>query len=45
VSSERVLRATVSKSLLIAWLPLAQLISRLAIATAPRMTSAYSAVD
>jgi len=36
---------TVSNSCEIAWLPVAQVMSRVAIATAPRITSAYSAVD
>ena len=36
---------TRSNSCEIAWLPVAQVISRVAIATAPRITSAYSAVD
>jgi hypothetical protein len=36
---------TLSNSCEIAWLPVAQVMSRVAIATAPRITSAYSAVD
>jgi hypothetical protein len=36
---------TASNSCETAWLPVAQVMSRVAIATAPRITSAYSAVD